>query len=43
MPVATLDGETVGSGRMGPLTRRIRETYWAWHADPRWTTPVRYP
>ena len=43
MPVATLDGAAVGAGRMGPLTRRIREAYWAWHSDPRWTTPVRYP
>ena len=42
MPVARLDGAPVGEGRPGPLTTRIRETYWAWHEDPRFTTPVEY-
>ena len=43
MPVAHLDGAAVGEGRPGPVTTRIRDTYWAWHGDPRFTTPVRYP
>jgi branched-chain amino acid aminotransferase len=42
MPVARLDGAPVGDGRPGPVTRRIRDTYWAWHADPRFATPVDY-
>jgi branched-chain amino acid aminotransferase len=42
IPVAQLDGAPVGSGRPGPVTARIRATYWAWHEDPRFTTPVAY-
>ncbi len=42
MPVARLDGTPVGDGRPGPVTTRIRDTYWAWHADPRFATRVRY-
>ena len=43
MPVATLDGEAVGSGGPGPVTERIRQTYWEWHTDPRLTDEVDYP
>jgi branched-chain amino acid aminotransferase len=42
MPVARLDGKPVGDGRPGPITTRIRDTYWAWHEDPRFTTPISY-
>jgi branched-chain amino acid aminotransferase len=42
VPVATLDGNPVGAGRPGPITTRIRDKYWAWHDDPRFTTPVDY-
>jgi branched-chain amino acid aminotransferase len=42
MPVARLDGGPVGDGRPGPVTTRIRDTYWAWHEDPRFATPIRY-
>ena len=43
MPVAELDGRPVGpSGGVGPLTARIRQTYWDWHEDPRFTTEVDY-
>ncbi len=42
MPITSLDGEPVGDGRVGPLTRRLRERYWAAHEDPRHTTPVDY-
>ena len=42
MPVARLDGQPVGDGRPGPVTTRIRDTYWAWHEDPRFATPIRY-
>jgi branched-subunit amino acid aminotransferase/4-amino-4-deoxychorismate lyase len=38
MPVTTLDGQPVGSGTPGPVTRGISERYWAWHDDPRFTT-----
>jgi branched-chain amino acid aminotransferase len=42
MPIATLDGEPVGDGTAGPVTRRLRDLYWAAHDDPRYTTPVDY-
>ena len=42
MPVATLDGSPVGPGHMGPVTKRVRETYWEWHSDPRFASPVAY-
>jgi branched-subunit amino acid aminotransferase/4-amino-4-deoxychorismate lyase len=42
MPVATLDGERVGAGAPGPVTRRIRERYWEMHADPEYTLEVDY-
>ncbi|MQA76191.1 MAG: 2-oxoacid:ferredoxin oxidoreductase subunit beta [Solirubrobacterales bacterium] len=42
MPIATLDGEPVGDGSPGPVTRRLRDLYWAAHDDPRYTTPVDY-
>ena len=41
--VATLDDEPVGSGREGPVTRRIRDRYWELHYDPRFIQPVDYP
>jgi branched-chain amino acid aminotransferase len=42
MPVATLDGEPVGSGAPGPTTTAIRDRYWALHDDPRFTLAVDY-
>lgn len=42
MPVTRLDGEALGDGGPGPLTTRLRQLYWAAHADPRHATPVRY-
>jgi branched-chain amino acid aminotransferase len=42
MPVTTLDGEPVGDGRPGPVTREIRTRYWDLHADPRYATAVDY-
>ena len=34
MPVVTIDGRPVGSGKPGPLTRRLRELYLAMAAAP---------
>jgi branched-chain amino acid aminotransferase len=42
IPVATVDGEAVGNGEPGPVTRRLREGYWDLHDDPRFSLPVRY-
>ena len=42
MPIVSLDGEPVGDGTPGPVTRRLRELYWQAHEDPRYITPVDY-
>lgn len=42
MPVTTLDGESVGDGRPGPVTVELRQRYWDLHRDPRYVIPVDY-
>jgi branched-chain amino acid aminotransferase len=42
MPITSLDGEPVGDGAVGPVTRKLRDLYWAAHEDPRYITPVEY-
>lgn len=42
MPVAELDGAPVGQGGVGELTARIKQTYWDWHEDPRFTRSIDY-
>jgi len=42
LPVTRVDGAPVGDGRVGPVTRRLEQTYWAWHQEARHRTPVRY-
>lgn len=42
IPVTAVNGSRVGNGSPGPLTLDLRERYWARHADPAYTTPVRY-
>ncbi len=42
MPIVSLDGEAVGDGTAGPVTRRLRELYWQAHEDPRYITRVDY-
>jgi branched-chain amino acid aminotransferase len=42
LPVTRVDGQVLGSGQVGPLTQRLQDTYWAWHGDPRYSTPVAY-
>jgi branched-chain amino acid aminotransferase len=39
MPVSRLDGRIYGNDRPGPISSRLRETFWAkraagWHATP---------
>jgi len=42
MPITSLDGEPVGDGSVGPVTRLLRSLYWAAHEDPRYLTHVDY-
>jgi branched-chain amino acid aminotransferase len=41
MPVGWLDGQAIGEGSPGAITDRVAQTYWAWHGEARWSTPVR--
>ena len=42
IPITTVDGEDVGGGKPGPVTRRLRAAYWGLHRDPRFSVPVTY-
>jgi branched-chain amino acid aminotransferase len=42
LPVTRVDGQAVAGGEVGPITRQLVRTYWEWHADPRFSRPVRY-
>lgn len=42
LPVTLVDGTPIGDGRPGPVTRRLVETYWAWHSDPALIHPIAY-
>ena len=42
LAVTRVDGQPLGDGRIGPVTRRLIDTYWAWHRDPRHSTPIDY-
>jgi branched-chain amino acid aminotransferase len=42
LPVTRVDGSVIGAGTPGPITRRLVETYWAWHRDARYSTPIAY-
>lgn len=34
LPVTKVDQHAIGGGEPGPVTRKLVQTYWAWHADP---------
>jgi len=40
MPAARIDGRILSNDRPGPVSRRIREVYWAWHDEGRHLTAV---
>lgn len=42
MPVTAIDGEKVGDGRPGPLTRRLQELYWSKKEKGWLGTPIDY-
>lgn len=42
LPVTRVDKRSVGDGRPGPITQRLVQTYWAWHADPAYSQPIDY-
>jgi branched-subunit amino acid aminotransferase/4-amino-4-deoxychorismate lyase len=42
MPITVLDGQPVGDGQVGPVTRAIWKGYWDAHTDPEWSFPINY-
>jgi branched-subunit amino acid aminotransferase/4-amino-4-deoxychorismate lyase len=42
MPITRLDGQPVGGGQVGPVTRSIWEAYWQAHYDPRLSFAIDY-
>lgn len=42
MPVSEIDGQPVGMNCPGSATTAIRDRYWKWHDDPRFTTQIDY-
>ncbi|WP_282607046.1 aminotransferase class IV [Pelagibius sp. Alg239-R121] len=42
MPVTRINDRPVNAGAVGPVTRRIKDLYWAKHSDPAWSSPVDY-
>ena len=42
LPVTRVDEHPIGDGRPGPITKRLAQTYWDWHADPTYSLPIDY-
>jgi len=42
MPITVLDGKPVNDGKIGEVTGRIWDTYWAMHHDPAFSVAVNY-
>lgn len=42
MPITELDGQAVGGGQVGPVTREIWEGYWQAHYDPKLSFAIDY-
>lgn len=42
MPITLLDGKPVKDGKIGPVTKKIWDTYWAMHWDPMYTSTINY-
>ena len=42
LPVTRVDHRLIGDGKPGPVTRRLVDTYWAWHKDPAYNVPIDY-
>jgi branched-chain amino acid aminotransferase len=42
LPVTRVDGKYVADGAIGPITRKLSDTYWAWHQDPAMQVPIAY-
>lgn len=43
MPITTLDGQPVNGGKLGPITKKIWDGYWAIHYDDAFSFEIKYP
>lgn len=43
MPITSLDGQLVNGGKLGPITKKIWDTYWAMHYEPAYSFQIAYP
>tara|TARA_B110000438_G_scaffold302501_1_gene360358 strand:+ start:388 stop:1293 length:906 start_codon:yes stop_codon:yes gene_type:complete len=41
MPVTKINNKKIGSGSMGPVTKKIYDFYWKKHKDPVWSNSVK--
>ena len=42
MPITSLDGQPVNGGQVGPITKKIWDTYWDMHYDPTYSFEIQY-
>lgn len=42
MPVVEFNGQKVGAGVPGPITGKLRDSYWSLHDDAAYCTPIKY-
>ncbi|MBT8369889.1 MAG: branched-chain amino acid transferase [Desulfobacterales bacterium] len=42
LPITKIDGQTIGSGIPGPVTKELQKRYWALHEDPQYTIKIDY-
>lgn len=42
LPVTMVDKRMIGDGTVGPITRQLLQTYWAWHTDPAYSAAIDY-
>lgn len=42
MPITSLDDRPVKDGKVGPITKKIWDTYWAMHYDPAYSFEIVY-
>ncbi|KAI7783283.1 hypothetical protein LA080_012038 [Diaporthe eres] len=42
MPITSLDGQPVKGGKVGPITKKIWDTYWAMHYDSAYSFEIDY-
>ena len=40
MPITKINGNAIGSGVPGKITRQLHKTYWYKHSDPDWSLSV---